>query len=123
MIEQDEGATEAFDNAIKLYTAKERLGVQDRIVLAKTYASRAHRYFYPDRNPDQTEALLKKAVALREPLAKEQSALAGPITLQAGPPRPCDRKRYRSHHRREDEDAVRYEPADGPRCGGLRATA
>lgn len=81
LIKQDAQAAAAYDAAIKRYTGQARLSVQDRLVLAKAYTARGFLYFAANQL-DQEEAALRQAVALREPLDKDQSALADPAIFR-----------------------------------------
>lgn len=81
LIQQDENAQKAMDNTIKMYEARQSLGVQDKLLLASAYNQRGNDMLYSDK-VDDAERLLKKAVALREPLAKDESALADPTTYR-----------------------------------------
>jgi hypothetical protein len=81
LIEQDDRAAEAFDRAIQAGERIEAPGLQDRLLLAQTYIYRATLYF-DSHDFDQSERLLKKAIALREPLDKDESALADPANFR-----------------------------------------
>ena len=81
LIEQDAQAAQAFDAAIHAGEAEEHPGVQSRLLLAQAYIYRANIYFN-ERKLDEAEKLLKKAIALREPLDKDESAMADPATFR-----------------------------------------
>ncbi|MEJ7654891.1 MAG: hypothetical protein WKH64_16925, partial [Chloroflexia bacterium] len=72
---------ETLDRAIRLYESQPRLNVQDRLVLVRVYTYRAQ-YYRENLKFDQADALLKKAVALRDGLDKDKSALSDPSTLR-----------------------------------------
>jgi Flp pilus assembly protein TadD len=81
LIDQEPEAAVAFDRAIELLEAQQRLALQDRLVLARAYTHRASLHFYKG-DYDRAERLLRQAVALREPLDRDQSALADPVTAR-----------------------------------------
>ena len=81
LLNQDGNAQEAFDKAIRAGEAINQPGVQERLVLAQAYISRAQLYF----NTYETEAsetLLRKALRLKETLDQDQTALANPTTFR-----------------------------------------
>lgn len=81
LLNQDGKAQEAFDNAIRAGEAISQPGVQERLVLAQAYISRAQLYF----NTYETEAsetLLRKALRLKETLDQDETALANPTTFR-----------------------------------------
>ncbi|MDP9351820.1 MAG: tetratricopeptide repeat protein [Chloroflexota bacterium] len=81
LMDQEAEAAKALDESIRLYEAKKRLSVQERLLLASAYTDKANILFYSDQR-EEAEPLLKKAVALREPLDKDQSALTDSNTFR-----------------------------------------
>jgi tetratricopeptide (TPR) repeat protein len=77
LLGQDGEAADALSKATAAYEQIERPGVQDRLILAAAYNQEADLLFWQNEH-DQAEAMLRKAVALREPLQKDESALSDP---------------------------------------------
>ncbi|MEO6457632.1 MAG: hypothetical protein ABIO92_05090, partial [Chloroflexia bacterium] len=82
LINQVSDATKAFDESIALLERQEQLGVQDRLLLAQVYSYRAEYYAFGDGKLDEGEEMLRKAIALRESLDKDETALKDPVTFR-----------------------------------------
>ncbi|HVE75338.1 MAG TPA: hypothetical protein VND22_01060 [Actinomycetota bacterium] len=82
LIDQEETAIASFDETIAAFEARgSNLSIQERFVLAKAYSQRADIHFHNGRI-DQSEELLQKAVQLREPIDKDESALEDPVIFR-----------------------------------------
>lgn len=74
-------AAGAFDSAIRAGEATGQPGVQERLVLAQAYINRAKLY-YNTSEYEQSEALLKKALDVKEMLDQNETALASPVVFR-----------------------------------------
>ena len=82
LIDQDANAAKHLETTTKLLEgAGQELGLQDRLLLVDAYAAAARIEFY-DGNVEEADALLDKAIALREPIDKDQSALQDPTNYR-----------------------------------------
>jgi hypothetical protein len=81
LLEQDAKAAEAFDSAIRAGESINQPGVQERLVLAQAYISRAQLYFY-SYETEASETLLRKALRLKETLDQDETALSNPAIFR-----------------------------------------
>ena len=80
LIDDERNATAYLNRATKLLEAGD-LDLQDRLLLVAAYTESARIAFYSDR-AEEAKELLQKAIALREPFDKDQTALADPTTYR-----------------------------------------
>jgi tetratricopeptide (TPR) repeat protein len=80
LIDDEITAAPYLDKATALLE-KNRLGIQDRLLLVAAYKGSAWIAFSDDRM-EQARHLLQKALALREPIDKDQNALSDPTTYR-----------------------------------------
>ncbi|HET6263111.1 MAG TPA: hypothetical protein VFG99_12865, partial [Chloroflexia bacterium] len=81
LLNQDDDAAEAFDSAIRAGESIKQPGVQERLVLAQAYISRAQLYFY-SYDTEAAETLLRKALRLKETLDQDETALSNPAIFR-----------------------------------------
>ncbi|HVF99106.1 MAG TPA: tetratricopeptide repeat protein, partial [Chloroflexia bacterium] len=81
LLNQDDKAAEAFDSAIRAGESIKQPGVQERLVLAQAYISRAQLYFYA-YDTEASETLLRKALRLKETLDQDETALSNPAIFR-----------------------------------------
>lgn len=81
LLNQGRNAEEAFDSAIRAGETIRQPGVQDRLVLAQAYISRARLYFN-NSDIDAAETLLRKALRIKDALDQDETALSNPTTFR-----------------------------------------
>ncbi|HEX8229142.1 MAG TPA: tetratricopeptide repeat protein [Chloroflexia bacterium] len=81
LLNQNDKAEEAFDNAIRAGESITQPGVQERLVLAQAYTNRAQLYFF-NYELEQSETLLRKALRIKETLDQDETALANPTIFR-----------------------------------------
>ncbi|MDQ5823454.1 MAG: hypothetical protein M3441_04480 [Chloroflexota bacterium] len=81
LLNQNDKAAEAFDNAIRAGESISQPGVQERLVLAQAYTNRAQLYFFT-YELEASETLLRKALRIKETLDQDETALANPTIFR-----------------------------------------
>jgi tetratricopeptide (TPR) repeat protein len=81
LINEVDKAAEAYDRGIEIYAANPRPTLQDRITYARALSTRGLLYFNAG-DAEAAKRTLAKAVALREEVDRDQSALSDPATFR-----------------------------------------
>jgi tetratricopeptide (TPR) repeat protein len=81
LLNEDEKAAEAYDRGIEIYAANPRPTLQDRLTYARALATRGLLHFNAG-DAEAAERTLAKAVALRQEIDRDQSALSDPATFR-----------------------------------------